>query len=188
MGRILSNLLGTLLPSLRVGKGVFDTSALTAQRTITVPDSDMTLGATVFRGALVTRTTTLTPITWPLLPVPFNSVIYDTSSLWDSANNRFVIPAGVSYVRLTANCQFEDLQQAGTITLFVANTAGGVVPGTISPVWRSGTGGLPTNVNIVHSPVLPVVEGDTFRLRANASMTGQTDIIAGSTFAIEIVQ
>lgn len=43
MGHILSNLLGTLLPSLRVGKGVFDTSGLTAQRTITVPDADGTL-------------------------------------------------------------------------------------------------------------------------------------------------
>lgn len=187
MGRMLSNLLGTLLPSLRIGKGVFDTSALTAQRTITVPDADITLGSTVFRGAMVRRSSNLTGVSWPILPIPFNAVVYDTGSIWNSTDNKFVIPAGVSYVRLTANVQFEDQATAGSINLFVANSSGGLVEGTVSNTWRSGTTGLSANFNVVHTPVLPVSEGDTFRLRGNASMVGQSEILAGSVFAIEFV-
>ena len=132
------------------------------------------------RGALITRTSDLTGVSWPLLPVPFEQAVYDTDSFFaPAAPGRFTIPAGVAFVELLGGVELPASASAGTLFVQVYKNGDVIYAGLTA--MRNGTAGHPENVAMAKTPPLPVVAGDYFELRANVSGLGNpTSVLAGN--------
>lgn len=99
----------------------------------------------------------------------FDTVISDDESLWNSANNRFIVPAGVSWVQLHTVIQFTTSVTAnsGFYMGFYKNGLNTYAPTSNVQV---GSGGTYTNPRFaLTSPPLDVVEGDYFDVRFQLS-------------------
>lgn len=143
------------------------------------------------RGALVNRSSDLTGLTFPVLPVNWNNEVYDTDALWDVGSpGRFTIPSGVSAVRLMAGIEFPASSTAGSCFISLNRNGAGTDPQAVHH-YRSGTVGYTNNIGLVETPILQVTPGDYFEVRANITGMGSPTTISNTTrtfFAIEIVE
>jgi len=164
--------------------------ALSAVKTFVNTDPTVIPASEPFRGALISRTSNLTGISWPLI-VPWQQAVYDTDNFWASSPNpsRLIIPAGVTKVRLNASVSLELMTTAGSILLtFLKNGAStGALGGRTD---RQGTTGFTSNTQNAVSPVLNCVAGDYFEVRVNVNMSGNDQILAENLtfFGIEVVE
>lgn len=157
-----------------------------------------------FRGALVRKAlnngaavnqTLGNNVSNPFDVVSFNESVYDTDSLWNGTDNCFVVPAGVSKVRLLGQVVF--LQNGGGTRQILAQrkSASQANP----TVWSFFTGQPIQNTEAVSgtttdpsfaSVVIPVAAGDKFALMAWQTSGHNIDISGGTGtfFAMEIVE
>lgn len=142
------------------------------------------------RGALVTRSSDLTGLTFPVTPINFNNEVYDTDSLWDVGSpGRFTIPSGVTAVRVHLSLECPNNGAAGSMFASI-NKNGSTVVQAVNHA-RFGTIGFSDNVGFSLTPILAVSAGDYFEGRLNISgIGGPTSIIAGlrTFFSIEIIE
>jgi hypothetical protein len=155
-----------------------------------------------FRGALVYKSAeqVVTPGIPGIAQITFDQVLYDTCGCWDGHRNRFVIPAGVTFVRLNAQAIF----QHGEKPTGASNVRQIVIKKNFETLdnWYYGrpgwaVGQVPTHIATtvdVHAsgPVLPVRAGDTFLVDAfvwDGPESHPVKILGinGTWFAIEIV-
>lgn len=131
----------------------------------------------------------------PFTVVTFNQDVYDTDGLWDAQENCFVVPVGVSKVRLQGQIVF--LQKGGgTRQILVQRKS---INNKNPSVWEFFTGQPIQNTEAVSgtttdpsfsSVVLTVTPGDKFALMAWQT-SGETIQISGGTgtfFALEIIE
>lgn len=156
-----------------------------------------------FRGALVHKGGGLPQIIEVaipgIVPITFHTVVYDSDGFWNAQRQRFVIPAGVSWVRLSAQVVWSTPPVAPVGNSHVRQIV--IKKNFVSlndwyvdrPGWavgqvfgHSGT----TNDVQAHGPVLPVVAGDNFLVDAFHSSAGTTQEISagnGTWFSIEAI-
>jgi len=136
---------------------------------------------------------------------------YDTSGLFPSAPpsqlDRFVIPAGVSYVRLSANVRWENNDDGSRLLYIVKNDdLTNIMPfSAVNAIPKDTDTSLPLTLQNLHtsqnitSPIIPVVQGDFFQVRVyqNSGATlqlGKHDPdptkkrLKSTWFAIEVVK
>jgi uncharacterized protein YaiE (UPF0345 family) len=125
----------------------------------------------------------------PRTPVPWQDVDYDTSGFWSAGNpSRLTIPAGVKKVRLHTNLQFASATFTSATNAFVNFLKNG------SNNFRgnglaSNTSGYQDSGFTAVSGVIPVVAGDYFEVRWQASRAGTAVLVAASSqFSIEVVE
>lgn len=149
-----------------------------------------------FRGALVYNTAAVEYSSLPIYPT-FNAIAYDTDNFFNGTNpTRLTVPAGVTKVRLWANCAL-GASATSTALYFDIRRNG------LNPFGQAGDVGLPTisqrvyssgwadNITQISSAVISVAEGDYFELfmNANSSTSAFRNVPAlQTTFAIEVVE
>lgn len=153
-----------------------------------------------FRGALydmvgptsIPNSYSSTVYTFP----KYTSKQYDTDNLMDTTNyQQFIIPAGVSKVKLHAGGVFSPLNYGTAVQLLVAKNNLGL-PGLVSypgitPVNQASVKGVTTDDLKVETHVLPVVPGDTFQAafwQQQATGAGPARQLQVSSFSIEIIE
>lgn len=166
-----------------------DLSGLTNENlTVTVNAN----GTLPFRGAMIKL-----PATPPTQDVPPGSAhivswgqeVYDTDNFWDPANPEyFLIPAGVSNVRITSNVVWEGTDQTGTRWLWMTKNGQSDFDGNPLSSMNATDPGF-TGQNFT-SGVIPVVENDQFRLEINHLAGADLNITDNEStwFAIEIIE
>jgi hypothetical protein len=140
-----------------------------------------------------------------IVPITFDRVLYDTCGCWDEARNRFVVPAGARFVRLSAQAIFtypKSQPKAPGVRQIVIkkNMDAAAKPTDFYDKDRSGwavgqvTTHIATTADVqATGPVLLVVPGDTFIVDAFQS-DGADSVPAairgtnGTWFAIEIIE
>lgn len=149
--------------------------------------------AQVHHGALVLAAVTTSIPTGTPTKIPFTSESYDTDSIHDNAvnNTRLTVPAGVSYVRLSAFIQYAGSMLPNTSTVEIlknnAAFAGMGESHQISAI--AGTSNDPAH-NIT-SAIVPVTPGDYFEVRVTQDSGGAINVVGGGAqtwFAMEIVE
>lgn len=147
-----------------------------------------------YRGALVYKfdaAQTLANVTNTQLTFP--TVEYDTSGFFNQATQRFVIPAGVSRVRLKAQTVWTN-NNSGIRQLVIKKN---FINGDLSSGWYPGVPATTPLSNIatttdlqISTPVLSVVEGDTFLAEGYQSSGGSLAVMksVGTWFTIEVVE
>lgn len=140
------------------------------------------------RGALINRATDLTGISFPLLPVPFNNVVYDTDNIFDPLTpGALKIPPGVSWAKIHGSVRLGDYSAAGS--MFLSLYKNGVETyGSVTSV-RNGVGGFNVNIMNIIAPWLQVAPDDVFTMRVNrVELGGVAYILANNStyFAIEV--
>lgn len=138
---------------------------------------------TAFRGALVKRTSnqniasTTATITW-------QSEVYDVGGWWDAGTpTKFIVPSGVSKVRLTGNCR-----PGSTTTQVVLSMLKGGSSFVGMGAHEQTNAGLAIDACNAWSAVVAVSQGDEFEMTV---FVGSTEDIGSSTynwFAIEAVE
>lgn len=141
-----------------------------------------------FRGAMAKLTADFT-LAAPPTPVPWQDVDYDTSGFWSAGSpSRLTIPAGVKKVRLHANLQFASAtftSAANTFINFLKNGSNSFRGNGLA----SNTSGYQDSGFTAVSGVIPVVAGDYFEVRWQASRAGTAVLVAASSqFSIEVVE
>ncbi len=145
-----------------------------------------------FQGALIHKAhpnNQSVPDKSPTL-VTFDTVIYDTDSFVSPTNpSRFVVPAGVSFVRLGHSQVWSDSDAGWNIGMrqVVILKNGAFYPG--DPVVNvTANGGTTTDLQ-GYSAVLPVVEGDYFDAQAYQDTGGALPLwgSTGTWFSIEVL-
>jgi hypothetical protein len=153
-----------------------------------------------YRGALYVMTgTTSVPNSYyaPVYAYPaYQTQKYDTDNLMDTTNyQQFIIPAGVSKVRLKCGVVLaNDTGAAAVQGLIAKNNLG--VPGLntypeITPANQSSVRGVTTDDLIISTHVLPVVPGDKFQCaiwQQQTTSSGPARTILVSSFSIEILE
>ena len=144
-----------------------------------------------FKGALLRRTSNLNGVSFPLF-VPWQEAVYDSDSFWSGgAATRITIPAGITKVRLTGSVRFNPTQEAGSISCRIYKN-GAIFPFSSSIIQRQGEIGWDDNANGAFTPVVPVVAGDFFELRANrsglASMVNLIQNVDALFFSVEVIE
>jgi hypothetical protein len=147
-----------------------------------------------FRGALVYKfdaSQTFANVTNSQLTFP--TVEYDTDGFFNQATQRFVIPAGVSKVRLRAQAVWASNSSGMRQMVIKKNFVNGDlltgwfpgVPANTLPANNATTTDVQTS-----TPVISVVEGDTFLAEAYQSSGGSLSVLksVGTWFSIEVVE
>ena len=147
-------------------------------------------GGGAFSGAMVGRSTALTGLTYPTI-VTWDAETYDVGDWWDVGTpTALIVPAGVSYARLSFGVDLEAATQSGSFFISLQKNGADLAAGSPTQNTRVGTVGFNNNVYFGVSPVLAVAENDEFTLRVNRSGLVAVDQIlaTGATyFAIERV-
>lgn len=138
--------------------------------------------------ALVKRSSDLTGLTFPVLPVNWNSEIYDTDGFWTVGSpGRFTIPSGVTIAKLTAGIEVTANASAGSIFVNIFRNGSEVVANAVAHA-RSGATGFTSNIGFAMTPWLEVSPGDYFEVRANVNGIGSPTAIINTNrtfFSIE---
>lgn len=149
-----------------------------------------------FRGALVYKTTDQPIPNSTNADLTYDTVVYDIGGLFDHATSRFVIPAGVSKVKLKAQIIWANNAAGLRQTVIKKN----FVAGDLSTGWYPGVPAstIPANPNTTTdvsamTPVLEVVEGDYFLVEgfyytgaSGATITARGSV--GTWFSIEVLE
>lgn len=147
-----------------------------------------------FRGALVYKfdaNQTLTNVINTQLTFP--TVEYDTNGFFNQTTQRFVIPAGVTRVKLKAQTVWAN-NNSGIRQLVIKKN---FVNGDLSTGWFPGVPATTPLSNIatttdlqITTPVISVVEGDTFLAEGYQSSGGSLAILksVGTWFSIEVIE
>lgn len=146
------------------------------------------LPSTAFKGGLVRKTTTQTITSDANVDtkVTFGTVVYETETLWNVANNRFIIPAGVTRAKLTANIGYEGGGNNWRRFSILKNQA--LANGC--PVVQSDNQNGLDFIWMIGTPWLSVVAGDQFELntRHNAGANRTIGVaIQQPWFSIELI-
>ena len=169
-----------------------------------LPGPNLT-GKEQFRGALVTTTSGLSiPNGWTRIEHPWDQILYDTEGFLGQRNSRFVIPAGVTRIRMHASVFWDDdesLAADGTergidiaeytdvdATSFVNLVGFDTRPGV-------NTGSTQPSVQPISTPVISTAPGRAYavNVRQNSSVNPfPTDANSNfphlNHFAIEVVE
>ena len=94
--------------------------------------------------------------------VRFGCIAFDTLDMWDAESHEFVIPSGVTYVRLTGQIVFSHRRRGALQALITRN--GALTHGYGAQNGAAFCGTTP-DMN-VSSPPLKVSPGETFQLQA----------------------
>ena len=162
------------------------------------------LAAARFRGALyeLTGTTSVPNSRWEAVYAypTYRSKQYDTNNFMDQTNyQQFVIPRGVSKVRLHCGVVLAALEPRGTAEgavqgVITKNNLGvpGLVPYPgITPVNQASVKGVTTDDLIIRTHVLPVAPGDKFQCAIWQQRPTDEDpprTIVSSSFSIEVLE
>lgn len=142
-----------------------------------------------FRGALLTTTTGSTISTGGSLQgVAFDTVQYDTDGFFQAAsNNSIVVPAGVSFVRMSCSVLWESGADNTRRQLQFyqngANPAGGAVGAAVNTTDIPSAGSFFQHLS---SPIFQVSEGDTLELRAFQTTAGDLDVESNAATWLQI--
>jgi hypothetical protein len=102
-----------------------------------------------FRGALLEHTSNLNISTNSYLPIPWQSLGYDTDAFWDVAQpTRLIVPKGLTRIRFIANIEWQSSPSA--LLLEIRKNGSGVLGGG-SVIIR---GKAATAIRCATSPVL----------------------------------
>lgn len=142
-----------------------------------------------FKGALVYHNTTQSINNSTDTVCLFNSEIYDTNGFHDVSTNtsRFTIPAGVSFIRLTAGVRFGANATGIRQACFLKN---GSLPTPNAFVRVDIDASTEHSLNF-SSPIFSCVEGDYFEVIAFQSSGGALNISTstnGHFFQIEVIE
>ena len=147
-----------------------------------------------YRGARVHRTSDLIGITWPNI-VTWQAAEFDTEGFWNVMDpTKFIVPPGVSKVRLSASVTLEGVNAAGGLFVAFRRNATGTdslsAYGLATIALRMDGVGYASNIFNIKSAVIDVVAGDYFDVRVNTSMSGVDQILATTDtwFDIEVVE
>lgn len=157
-----------------------------------------------FKGAMVYKSDDqiIHPGIPGIEPIIFDKVLYDTCGCWNQAANRFVIPAGVRFVRLMAQAIFQHGEKPSDIGTNIRQIVIKKNFTTIEnwyldrPGWAVGQVPTHTATTVDVSavgPVLPVKYGDNFLVDAFVLDGGRPDPVTilginGTWFSIEIIE
>lgn len=139
-----------LISFLTIAAALFSTSAQAELR-----------GAFVHKGGDIDQITAGSFNNTILTPITFGKVEYDTHGFFDGTDT-FVIPVGVSMVRLQCQLVFESNARGFRQASIRKN--GDMYPGYPSDN-RPAVSGTNTDINIA-SPIIPVKAGDRFQCEA----------------------
>lgn len=151
-------------------------------------------GRMPFRGALVYKYDAEQPIANEAqTQLTFSHAAYDTDGFYNSTTGRFVIPAGVSKVKLKAQIIWAN-NGTGFRQLVIKKN---FVNGDFSTGWFPGVPATTVLANpntttdvSVAPPAIPVTEGDNFLAEAfqnsGASLDARKSV--GTWFSIEVVE
>jgi hypothetical protein len=141
------------------------------------------------RGALINLSANLTGLTFPVVPVAFNTEVYDTDGLFDPGiPGTFTIPAGIEWARLSCGIRLPDNGGAGSMFLGIYKNNEASIPNGVNTVRNSNSGYI-ENAGTCITPWIPVEEDDYFTVRVNRNGLGNpTAIVAGwqTFFHIEV--
>ena len=148
-----------------------------------------------FRGAMVHKTENSQQVVpdsysrtqW--VKVEFPIVAYDTAGLWDAGSQQFVIPEGVSFVRLSGQIVWSHSGKGARQVLITKN--GALFDGYAAQNGNATFGTTPDQN--VSTAILPVEPGDAFQLQAWQMQSEQGDPTSiygrgGTWFAIEVIE
>lgn len=140
-----------------------------------------------FRGALAKFNTDRNVASWPIFPLTWEGVDYDTDSLWSAGNpSRFTIPTGVTKIRLSATIDMTNTGTEVPLAVHFGKNGSTDFRGSAMNITDSD---LANPVVSTTSPVISVVAGDYFEVRVNSTSTGTRTLNASRCFfAIEIVE
>lgn len=147
-----------------------------------------------FRGALVYKNDSdqnvLMEVNTQLI---HSDTVYDTDSFFDTTTKRFVIPVGVSKVRLIAQAVWAN-NSTGFRQLVIKKN---FVTGDFSTGWYPGVPATTVPANAItttdlniSTPILDVVEGDNFLVEVYHSVSPSLNVLksVGTWFAIEVIE
>lgn len=131
----------------------------------------------------------------PYDPVTFDQIVYDTDSLWNTNENCFIIPVGVSKIRIVGQVVFLQSGYGTRQILAQRKSTSNNNPTNWEffigqPIQNTEAVSATTTDPSFSSAVLPVSEGDKFTMMAWQT-SGSTIYISGGTgtfFAIEIIE
>lgn len=127
-------------------------------------------------SAILSLSSDLTGVTFPLNPVPFDLPMLGDPEMFGPPGY-LIVPAGYRFVKIIGCIEVENVAAAGSIYLSV-RWFDGTTPCTMNAV-RQGTTGFNNNVCMTVSPWYPAEEGDTFSLRLHiGSMSGVDAVFA----------
>ncbi len=171
-----------LIFSLAVAISVMQWSATTA---FSLPG--LTSTATAFQGALIGSTSNENVGHLSDTALGWNTEEYDTNNFHSGSNNYFVIPAGVTKVRVSGSVLWSANTNSGSRFLYTKTD------NQFAPLGRALTANkkAPSYVmgQSVHSAVMNVSQGQIIRLHADQDSGITTSVIAGNNtwFAIQVV-
>lgn len=138
-----------------------------------------------FRGAMCSLTATRS-FANVIFPVPWDTTLYDTDAFWSIASpGRFVIPQGVTKVRLSAAMSPDGSVLGSNNDTLGFRKNGERFPGEAVSGRELGYADVGLSIT---SPVIPVVPGDFFEVRYSNSTTGNKAWSVHSYFSIEVVE
>lgn len=138
-------------------------------------------GLSLVHRALVYKLANQTVPGSAVTKITFAGTIYDPDTIWDGTNNRFVVPSGVSLVRIISN--FSRSTQTGQLQIIQSkngDTSGLIKAGL--GIAETDTGGE-DSIGCV-SAFLEVVATDYFEMYCFNS--GSSDVQANSWFSCEM--
>ena len=137
-------------------------------------------GAILRKGSGQTLPTgSTTELTW-------ETAVYDRGGWVDLANNRFVVPAGVEFVRILASIRFATNDNGARRLTFAVNGSGSVVG--VPDVMVGASQSLQTRIAAVSAPIA-VSANDTIECRAfqNSGLNLDIENVSNTWFAVERV-
>lgn len=141
-----------------------------------------------FKGAMVTLSTNQSVADSTPTKVAYDTSRYDDLSFFDAVNNRFVIPDGVSKVRLRAQVFWAVNATGYRFAWFKKNGIGNFEGNARDS--NNGVSGKDTILSI-ESTVLRVTPGDYFEVEVSQNSGSALDLVAANIvnyFAVEVVE
>ena len=143
--------------------------------------------ASAFQGALIGSTSNQNVGHLSDTALGWNTEVYDTNNFHSGSNNYFVIPSGVSKVRVSGSVLWNNNTGAGSRFLYTKTD------NQFAPLGRALTANRKTGSYVmgqsVHSAVMNVSQGQIIRLHADQDSGITTSVLAGNNtwFAIQVV-
>lgn len=124
--------------------------------------------------------TTINTGTNPLSYIPFDSVLYDTNSIWSAANpTRLTVPAGVTRLRIVGSGSLNNAVTTDYFNFRVDKNRGGFQGQAIN-MFAGPANGAPRAPLI--TPVLTVTPGDYFEVAVFAGSTTSAIVNSNQTW------
>ena len=149
-------------------------------------------GKLAFRGALAYLASNQSFADGVAAMVSFGAETYDTSSIHDNSTNpsRLTVPAGVTRVRLRAQVYFDTDADGNRYAWIYKNNSETYIGCAASIVYPVAT---TTTVMQLESPVLTVIAGDYFEVKAAHTAGNALNVMGIATgnytwFAMEIIE